>query len=214
MSKGKILTALFFFLGILCVIAARVTYVNIKASQTSFKPQAVHMQLQPPKGAVQAQITTLSGDVKKEGRNDIDFKAIHTPTTFLQGEAVTTAVGSSNISFPHIITLTLGNNTELDYLNGLPNALVVRQPQGIITYTTSNLITPFSIRSLGLLIQITDKSIVTVTTDTSSQTVLVRVTTGTVTLAYSDSNNNTKVQQITQRHQALFDYTQSTLTVK
>lgn len=214
MSKGKILTAIFFFLGIFCVIAARVAYVDIKASQSVFKPQAVHMQLEPPKGAIQAQVATISGDVKKEGRNDTDFKSIQNPTTLLEGEAITTTLGSSDISFPHIITLTLGDNTELDYLNGLPNALVVRQPNGTITYTTSNPIKPFSIRSLGLMIQITDKSTVTVTTDASSQTILVRVTTGAVTLAYSDINNNTKVEKIAQRHQALFDYTQSTLTVE
>lgn len=200
-------------LGIFVFFVVRITYVQIKTAHAAFTPQIIHTVLQAPKNAVQATVNAIQGDVKKEGTNDTDFKPIKNPISLTEGDYLSTGQdGFSTIIFPNGINLSLQNNTELDFLTGLPNALVVRQPQGTITYTISNPIKPFSIRSLGLLIQITNQSEVLITTDPVGQTVDVTVNNGTATVAYSDANDNTQVQKVTEGQEVLFDNNKSTLT--
>lgn len=162
---------------------------------------------------MQAQVVFISEHVTKEGRKDTEFKPLTTNTPLLEGESLRAENGSATILFPNI-TLIMKPHTQLDFLTALPTNLVVRQPSGTITYIVSQTIKPFSIRSLGLLTQITNKATLTITTNATTQTVLVKITTGEATLAYSDSQNTTRVQKILSGQQAFFDYNESTLTMQ
>jgi hypothetical protein len=212
-KRNVVIIPVFLLVGILLFFAARITYVHIKKAQAIFIPQTVHTVILPPKGALQAMVTTLQGAVKKEGRDDTDFHAISNPTSLREGESLSTGQdGSSTIMFENTINLLLQNNTELDFLTGLPSALVVRQPQGTITYTVTKTIEPFSVRSLGLLIQLTNQSTVIIDTDSVGQTVDITVNNGTATVAYSDVNDNIQVKKLTEGQEVLFDNTKFTLT--
>src|ERR1035437_10299896 len=216
-SKNKISLVIFcsIFVGFLGFFVFRILWVQYQQSKTIFTPQQMHVVLNPPQEAVQAMVTNISGKVEKEGRNDTSFHDILKPTTLVEGESlIATDSGSVSVQFNNIAVLSLATNTELDYLNGLPNALVVRQPRGTIAYDTSLNIKPFSIRSLGLLTQLTSQAKATIITNTTEQTVYVTVIKGTVTLAYSDQNNNTQVEKLNKGQKALFDNNASTLTLE
>ena len=216
-SKNKISLIIFcsIFVGFLGFFVFRILSVQYQQGKTIFTPQQIHTVLQPPQGAIQATVTNLLGKVGKEGRNDTSFHSITKPTTLIEGESLSaTDSGSVSVQFNNIAVLSLGTNTELDYLNGLPNALVVRQPKGTISYDTALNIKPFSIRSLGLLTQLINQTKATIVTNTTEQTVYVTVIKGTVTLAYSDQNNNTQVEKLNKGQKALFDNNASTLTLE
>jgi hypothetical protein len=213
MTKRNILIIICLLFGIALFFIIRIEYLNIKESNSTFNPQTIHTKLQPPKDAIQATVTNIEGTVKKQKRNDDNFKPINKPTSLVQGESISTGQnGSSYITFRKTIDLTIENNTQLDFLNGLPKAIVVRQPNGTITYYAYNITQPFSIRSLGLLIQINKtKTKVTINTNSQKETVSVTVKNGEATLAYSDSKDKTQVKKIKQNQSAIFDYNQSTL---
>lgn len=212
-QKNTILLVLCMIAGIILVLFGRIVYTRITVNQIKFTPHEVHTILQPPKSAVQAIITHVKGIVSKQGRSDTEFHTITKTDTLAQGESLATKQGSADILVGQRVMLTLRSATQLDYLTGLPGQMVVRQPMGTIIYDISainNL--PFSVRSLGLLIQFTQPTRTTITTDTNSQTVSVVVSSGSARLAYSDANDTTQVATIQRGGSALFDYTQYTLT--
>ena len=195
--------------------AFRVVWVHYEQSKEVFASVEIHKVLNPPQGSLIASVTNLSGEVEKEGRLDTKFHDITTQTTLLEGESlIASDSGSVNVAFNNNVNLSLSNNTELDYLNALPNALVVRQPTGTITYATSTITRPFSIRSLGLLTQLASQSNITIATDTNAQMVTVTINNGTATLAYSDQNDDTQVEKLAQGQTAIFDNNASTLTLQ
>ncbi len=199
-------------IGVLAFLLLRVAYVSTKFSTTTFTPHQVHITLKPPTASLTALVDALKGSVKKDGRLDTNFKTITKSSTLVEGESIATEYASSaTLTIPQVVTAKLGQYTQLDYVNGLADKLVIRQPNGIVTYTTSTIISPFSVRSLALLTQWSDPASLTITTDAANQTVNVRVRSGTVTLGYSDATNTTQVQQLTGGQGALFDNTASTL---
>lgn len=201
-------------IGLLIFFLVRISYVVFKSSSENFLPQKVSAELQPPKSAVTALVDNIKGAVKKEGRKDTKFQSLSKPSTLVEGEALSTENGLIVIHFPNIADLSLSSNTELDYLNGLPKSIVVRQPDGTVSYTVLGSIQPFSVRSLGLLIEAEDKGLFTVATDAKEQSVLVVVKSGSVTLAYSDANDTTQVVEVTSGRRGFFNYSNSTLIVR
>lgn len=200
--------------GIVLFFAGRLVYVDIKNSQNHFTPQEVKTTLHPTQGALTASVSAVLGTVKKEGREDTEFKSITDSTTLVQGESLVTDYnGLTVIVLPHI-AMQVGVYTQIDFLNGLPDALVFRQPNGKVTYTIDSDIKPFSVRSLALLTQFANASKVVIQTDADAQTVTVRILSGDVTVAYSDNQNNTQVKKLTKGDIGVFDNTASTLTVE
>ena len=210
--KKYIIFSVSIIIGILIFLTLRILYVGYYLPKDNFIPKNIKITLKPPTGAIVAKISQIDGSVKKESRNDTKFKSLKEPTTLVEGESLATENGSSEVSFNNIASLRLGTNTEIDYLNGLPDALVLRQPNGLINYVTSNNIKPFSIRSLGLLIQFNQQANATVSTNSDKGTVRVILNSGEITLAYSDSKNNTQVKILKNPQIVIFDNNASTLT--
>ena len=106
--KFLIILFTFFILGIFVFFAGRIAFVYIHSISAPFVPKKVHTVLQPPKDALTAQITNILGGVKKEGRQDTDFKEIQTAPTLVEGESLATdATGSATITIPEIISIKL-----------------------------------------------------------------------------------------------------------
>lgn len=200
--------------GICLVLLGRLLFTHVTTTQVKFTPHEVHTVLQPPKGALQGLVNNVKGEVSKQGRKDTDFRDITKQDSLVEGESLATTQGTAVVTFGPNSILSLGRNTQLDFLNGLPSALVVRQPMGTITYTISSPIPAFSVRSLGLLTQFAGAAKAVIMTDTTNQTVTVRVISGSVTVAYSDADNTTQVKDLGKGETAIFDYTQSTLTLE
>ncbi len=206
---------------ILCIILGfvgffvyRVQWVaHLQQNKIAFVPQKINTTLNPPKDAIQATVN-ITGNVAKLGRTDKEFQNLtKQTTTLLQGESLATKPGGSAVvTLNNIVTISLRPNTELDYLNGLADAIVLRQPSGTVTYTTIAGSKPISIRSFGLLTQIPEQTKVTITTSQSEQTVTVVVISGTATLAYSDQDDITQILKLTKGQSAFYDYTTSMLT--
>lgn len=212
-KKDKLLFLISVLVGILIFFTTRILYIKYMP-QNTFAPNNIKITLKPPIAAIDAKIIQINGNVKKEGRNDTKFNLIKKPTTLVEGDSVATENGSSEILFKNIVTLKLASNAEIDYLNGLPNALVLRQPNGIINYTILNNIKPFSIRSLGLLIQFDKKANATINTNSEKGFVMVSLNSGEITLAYSDNKNNTQVKILKNPQTVIFDNNTFTLTLK
>ena len=214
--KKKILSVSLVLLGIVLFFGARLAYVAIKNAYYTkpFVAKKVTVTLNPPKGAVTATITNITGMVKKQGRHDEKFQPITKDTTLLEGESVALELGSTTVQFDASVSADLTSYSQLDFVTALPNNMVVRQPNGQITYTVTGSIPPFSIRALGLLVQCSDSATVTVTTDAKGQSVQVSARRGKATLAYSDSNDDTQVVTLTQGQSAYYDYSASTLHIQ
>lgn len=200
-----------FVLGFVLFFTARLVWVYYQ--RASFVPQSAQTTLMPPTGALTAAVSQINGEVSKETREE-QTQRLTKETTLIQGESIIATNGAALVSFKDQATLTLGTNTRVDYVNGLPDALVLSQTTGEVTYTILNKIKPFSIQSLALLIQFSNLAEVTVTTNADDETVSVYVTSGELTLAYSDADYNTQVEKITEGQSAIFENEQSTLTIE
>lgn len=215
--QNKFLVIFLISLGVICGLILffgfRILEVK-KQPPVIFVPHPVNITLLPPTQAITAQILSVKGKVEKQARTDNAFQPLTQSTTLLQGESLATlGNGQSKVVFGKLVSLTLSGNTQLDYVNALPQAMVVRQPNGTINYAIANTIPPFSIRSLGLLIQFRDQAQATVTTSAADQTVALNLLSGKATLAYSDANNNTQVTVLSKSQKAVFDYSQQSLKV-
>src|SRR5689334_14655287 len=117
--KSNIVLGLSVLAGIGLVVVSRLLYTQVSALQVKFTPHEVHTILQPPENAVRAIVDNVKGEVSKEGRNDAAFHSITKPDTLIQGESLATQKGSVGVLLGQHMLLSLGSNTQLDYLTGL-----------------------------------------------------------------------------------------------
>jgi ferric-dicitrate binding protein FerR (iron transport regulator) len=89
---------------------------------------------------------------------------------------------------------------------------VIEQKQGLVMYD-KNGETPVSIRALDLLINI-DKGRCEVLVDKDTSDITVTVSTGSVTVAFNDINNNTNIKSISEGEKYLFNNDSKTGYIK
>jgi len=157
-----------------------------------------------PTESLVGEIASFSGKVAWQSRVAPVAILINDPVKLHQGEEVDTYNdGNVNINFSNVVNIDADFNTQVNFIQTLPQDFVVEQKQGLVSYSKTGE-NPVSIITLDLLVDINsgenailvdkDKAIVTVT-----------VKTGLVTAAFNDNNNNVNVVSIKSGESYIFD---------
>jgi hypothetical protein len=173
-------------------------------------PLATAFSLQnAPTESLQGEIVSFSGDVAWQSRIATQPAQLKTARKVLQGENVVTKnTGKVTMTFLNTTTLIMLPNTEVDIIQTLPTNMVFVQQSGTTTYTVFGKV-PVSARAQDLLVQ-QKQGTMNIIVDKDAATVMVKVTDGNATTAYTDSDNTSVVTPITSGQSFVFDETSLT----
>lgn len=139
----------------------------------------------PPSEALTGSVLAFKGDVKWLSRTATQSAAFILPQAITQGESLVTGLDSRvKIDFASVATVEASQNTNLEFIQTLPAALVLRQNQGQADYSQNSSV-PIDIRSNFLLLRLAAAHLTLTIHPTGAYTTGV-VFTGSVTLAYND----------------------------
>ena len=176
-----------FFTGLFFVYGIRVAYIQL-SPQSTFSPSLSSLTLAPPTQSLQGKITDLQGIVEKKGRDDSEFKKVQ-DMTIVQGDSLATQQGKAQIFLGNQTAMTLFPNTEIGFVNLMPETLFFKQVSGITFY---NLTARFSVRALHSLIETSNP--LTVTVNKSQITIIPKI--GPAKIGLVDLENNTHVYTV------------------
>jgi hypothetical protein len=157
-----------------------------------------------PTNSLVGQVASLSGKVAWQSRVAPIAILINSPIKLQQGEEIDTYDnGSANINFTAFGTIFLSPNTQVNFIQTLPENFVVNQKQGTAIYTKTGE-NPSSVIALDLLININSgESKILVDKDTAKITITVE--TGSLTVAFNDTDNNTNVITLNSGDEYIFN---------
>ena len=167
-------------------------------------PQSLFSLEKAPTDSLTGEIASISGKVAWQSRIAPVAILINSTTKLQQGEEVDTYNdGTAAINFPEVATMSASSNTEVNFIQTLPENFVVWQKQGAVDYSKIGEI-PTSIVALNLLINM-DSGDCSISIDKDTSKVTVAVKTGSVTAAFNDLDNNTNVVSIKSGKTYIFD---------
>lgn len=211
MSKN-ILIFLFSFLISAGVVYKIMSDQNIIVPQLSFlEPQTKFSIQNAPGESLRGKIVNLSGSVSYESRAANFGLSITSPTDIVQGDSLSTlGNGKAQVLFASIGTILFSSNTQVNFIQTLPQNFVVQQTQGSANYEGVGKI-PFTIRSLDLITNLSNNSEVSITVDKDKLTATINIQKGSAVLAYEDLNNTSHVDNLSSGQEAIFDNNTQTL---
>ncbi len=166
-----------------------------------------------PSDSLKGKISSLSGNVAWESRTSAIANLISEPITIWQGEEVITqGNGNADVVFPNGINLHMFSSSDLSIIQTLPADIVFEQNQGTIEYQNFQGKLPLSINALDLLLNV-NKGSVKILVDKDNSVVNVFVSSGSATAAFTDTDNNPKVQKIDKGSKATFDNNAKTINI-
>jgi len=182
------------------------------------KPSVPYTQIQPasyvlmpPTHALVGSIATMSGEVKKLGRQDEEYQPLDTPGPLVQGESVATGGdGALTIQFPNIATIDMGPMSELSLSGLLSPNMFLRQKGGVISYRLIQGDMPLSVRVLGSLVELASGDM-DVTVDGSQG--IVTLKRGSAKIGNIDKENVTATYGLTQGQTARLDESDRTVVI-
>jgi len=174
--------------------------------------QPASLTLSPPTHALVGSIATMSGEVKKFGRQDEEYHILETVGPIVQGESVATgADGNMVIQFSNAITMQVGPWSELSFSELLPPNIAIRQKGGTVTYLLINKDTPWSIRVLQTLV-VLEEGEMEVSVEGTRATVLQKA--GRTVLGNIDADNNTTTYDLLEGKTAQLNESTQTVSIK
>lgn len=214
MLKNVILFIFSTILGTLMIIIGYLLFFS-RDSQfiKPFLPKTMFSIENAPSQTLIGEVASISGNVSWLSRTASFAMLINSPTKLQQGEEVITQNnGKASITFSKVVNLNVSPNTQVNLIQTLPSDVVIEQKQGLVMYD-KNGETPVSIRALDLLINI-DKGRCEVLVDKDTSDITVTVSTGSVTVAFNDINNNTNIKSISEGEKYLFNNDSKTGYIK
>lgn len=183
-----------------------------KAKNIPFLSKKSSFSLQPPSEALTGRLIEAVGEVKKEPREDEEFKETEKGEQILDGEKLATGGKSKTVvEFPNFAKVSLASNSEVAFVSLLPSSFVVSQSLGSVTYELLQDDNPISVRSLHALLSFNSgESEVTV----KEEEIIVKVSSGQAKLALVDLENKTHVWQLEKGQKALIDDRQRRVEIK
>ena len=167
-------------------------------------PQSLFSLEKAPADSLIGEIASISGKVAWQSRIAPVSILINAPLKLQQGEEVDTySDGNATINFPKIATMSASFNTQLSFIQTLPENFVVWQKQGLADYNKNGEV-QISVVALDLLINL-DLGQCSILVDKDTAKVTVSVKTGLATVAFNDSDNNTNVVLLKTGDQYIFD---------
>jgi hypothetical protein len=163
-------------------------YLSIKY-EAPFVPHPSATTLGPPRKAVTATLTQSTGATKHWVRGAKEATTATPSGTIVQGESILTEDGAATLTLSNLGTITLKEDTQIDLISLTPDTLVVSQPAGTVSYTTTT--RPLSIRVAGTLVQLVGDA-----TISHDPTLAITTHRGSAKLAILSDENVTNVWEI------------------
>ncbi len=182
-------------------------YLNHENVSTSnpLIPKTYFSLKNAPAQSLKGEIASLSGNVAWASRTAAVATLIDKKITVGQGEEIIAqGNGAASVIFPYGINIDMSSNSDLLIIQTLPINLVFSQTQGTITYKNQEGKIPMSIKPLDLLIEIKNGTS-SVTVDKDKSQITLNVSSGSATIAFTDTNNNTVTETIKKNSKILFD---------
>lgn len=205
--KQLILFFLSICVGIGCIFAY-IIFTTTPQTQSYITPVSHHTSFSldtPPSDSLRGNIATMSGTVDWESRSATQPATLHSSPQIEQGEDIATETdGTALVQFPTCCSMQLSPLTHLSFVQTLPANIVIAQSQGSVEYATTNI--PVSVRSLSLLITMTNDDIVF--TMSKTQPILsIFVKKGLLQASYNDLQYNSTVIPVTEGQTFIFNDT-------
>lgn len=204
MLKKLLLFLIFFSLGVALVFAADFMVSNNTIQKLNPAIKSKFSIDNPPSDSLKGKISSLSGTVSFQPRSKDYATLINAPVEILQGEDLNTGGnGSATVIFDRIGEISLLENTQISFIQTLPQNFVISQKQGTATFQKTGNI-PFSVRGLDLLINL-ESGKVSVNVDSDNSIITVDVLEGSVSAAFNDTDNLSNVITIESPRRYIFN---------
>lgn len=204
--KRVFLFFLSFVVGVIIMLAYGFTKLPQKNLQTkSVLSVTTKFSFQnAPMNTLIGNISSMSGTVEWESRTATQPAILNAPRQIQQGEEIITQdSGRAVVRFVDVFSAAISSKTDLNFIQTLPADIVINQTRGTAEYTKTGNI-PLSIRSFDLLININNGD-TTITSDTKKRVITVSINSGSITVAYNDLQNISKVITVTEGKQFVFN---------
>lgn len=188
-------------------------YLLLHVAQSTYPmiPQTQFSISQAPTDALLGNLATLSGQVLWESRTASTPSAITKVQHVQQGELYETKdTGTFTLVFPHVVVATASAKGAINIIQTLPANVVLEQQDGSVSYQVLGTKVPVSIRGLDLLVNL-NNSTSKITVDRKKAQVLITILSGTLTLAYTDTNNTSVVKNFIAGQEILFNNNTKTI---
>ncbi len=138
-----------------------------------------------PSASIKGTITDRQGELLWESRVATEPAKLLDNVLIQQGERLVTGVdGSVAIDFPRVGSISLGEDSDLSFIQTLPVNFVVKQTKGIVKYEIEGDV-PLSIRIRSAIL-IKDNGIVEVTVTEGDSLISIALLEGTATIGFND----------------------------
>lgn len=190
--------SLIIILGFLWISPRNTQVLKIILPQTAFSLE------NPPSDSLTGEVTLISGKVGWISRVAATATLISSPIKLRQGESIAIYEnGSANINWPAFGNISANSNTQLNFIQTLPENFVIQQTKGTATYNRTG-VNPMSIIALDLLIDIkSGENTISINKDLSKITVNVK--SGSLSVAFDDIENNTNVVSLKSGDEYIFN---------
>lgn len=204
MLKKLLLFLIFFSLGVALVFAADFMVSNNTIQKLNPAIKSKFSIDNPPFDSLKGKISSLSGTVSFQPRSKDYATLINAPVEILQGEDLNTGGnGSATVIFDRIGEISLSENTQISFIQTLPQNFVISQKQGTATFQKTGNI-PFSVRGLDLLINL-ESGKTSINVDPDNSIITVDVLKGSISAAFNDTDNLSNVITIESPRRYIFN---------
>lgn len=177
------------------------TEISIKLPTLTAIPVEYNPDL-PPKNSLIGEIASPSGEIFWISRTATQPAMLKDISQIKQGEILITKNASQvSVLFPNSVELKLEENSQLEFVQTLPQNLVLIQKTGRVIYQQNSAV--LSLKTFHLLTNIEGEKVV-VTVDDVKKIVFLDIYSGKITLAYNDLNFNSKTQVVTSGARVIF----------
>lgn len=203
-KNTKISSLVLFLVGVISVFGVRIWQVR-KAEKIPFVPKGSSFSFQPPSEALTGKLIEVEGELKKEPRDDEEFRGVEKGEEILDGEKLATGKDSRVVvEFSGFAEVTLGSNSEIAFINLLPSSFLIKQASGVVNYKLLQSENPLSVRSLNLLFTL-EAGESKITTNEEEGGIIVEQLLGKAKIAMVDLENKTHVWEVEEGQTALIN---------
>ncbi len=145
-----------------------------------------------PSASIRGNILSMNGHVKWQSRVATEAAEITSSVTLQQGEQIATGeTGQVKIEFPGACLINMGSGAQIDFVQSLPVDLVMLQASGSADFIKTGDV-PVTVRALHLLIK-QNGGEMGIGVDQKNSLVNINIIKGSITVAFNDLQNVTKV---------------------
>lgn len=145
-----------------------------------------------PSQSIRGNILSMSGEVRWQSRVATEAAEITSSVILQQGEQIATGeTGQVKIEFPGACLINIGSGAQIDFVQSLPVDLVMLQASGSANFVKTGDV-PVTVRALHVLIK-QNAGEMGVGVDQDNSLVNINIIRGSITVAFNDLQNVTKV---------------------